>query len=47
MLLAAGADGDARDDDGQTPLDMAIRYEREAVVEVLRASGAKGAEGVA
>ena len=40
VLLGAEADIDARDDDGQAPLDMAIRCECEAVVEVLRAAGA-------
>ena len=33
---------DARDDDGLTPPDMVIRCERDDVVEVLRATGAKG-----
>ncbi len=40
LLLEAGADKDAEDDQGLTPLFMAAHYDREAVVKLLLAAGA-------
>ena len=40
LLLEAGADKDAEDDKGLTPLFMAAHYDHEAVVKLLLAAGA-------
>lgn len=39
MLIAQGLDVNARNNDGQTPLDVAIEFEHDDVADVLRAHG--------
>ncbi len=41
MLLAKGADINAKTDKGDTPLSMAMLYNRTGIVELLRQHGAK------
>ena len=36
VLLAAGADKDLRNNDGQTALDLAIKYNKDACAALLR-----------
>jgi len=43
QLLAAGADPNARTADGATALSIALMYNRHAIVEVLRSTGARPA----
>jgi ankyrin repeat protein len=40
-LIQAGADINARDNDGHTPLKRASDYEKPAMAEFLRSQGAK------
>ena len=40
VLLAAGADANVRNRNGSTPLSMARKYRRGAIVEALLAAGA-------
>ena len=42
--LASGADVNAKNFDGNTPLDWAIRYKRTEVADLLRKHGAKTAK---
>jgi ankyrin repeat protein len=44
--LAAGADVNAKDEDGGTVLDWAIDWERTETVDLLRKHGGKTSEGV-
>ena len=44
--LAAGADVNAKDEDGGTLLDWAIDWERTETVDLLRKHGGKTSEGV-
>ncbi|MHC4604821.1 MAG: ankyrin repeat domain-containing protein [Planctomycetota bacterium] len=41
MLISHGADVTAKNDDGETPLDLAIRDGYKELVELLRKHGAK------
>jgi ankyrin repeat protein len=41
LLIAAGADVNAKDDDGYTPLDLAIDYEEIETADLLRKHGGK------
>jgi hypothetical protein len=41
LLIANGADISAKNNDGQTPLDIAVRQNRKDLVELLRKHGAK------
>ena len=40
-LLAAGADVDAKDNDGNTPLFLAVEQDHAIVADMLRAHGAR------
>jgi ankyrin repeat protein len=42
-LLAHGADPTRPKDDGETPLDMAVRFGQTEVAEVMRAHAGRGA----
>ena len=42
--LAAGTDVNAKDDDGKTPLDSAIKYKQTATADLLRQHGGKTGE---
>ena len=42
--LTAGADVNAKDDDGETPLDLAIKYNKTETADLLRKHGGKTGE---
>ena len=42
--LAAGTDVNAKDNDGDTPLDVAIKYKRTETADLLRKHGGKTGE---
>jgi ankyrin repeat protein len=41
MLIAAGADVNAKDDEGDTPLDSAILAKQTEIIDLLRKHGGK------
>jgi ankyrin repeat protein len=41
-LIEKGADINAKNKDGETPLDLALRQGHKEIVELLRKHGAKG-----
>ena len=41
QCIAAGADVNAKSDDGRTPLDWAIQYNQSEIADFLRKNGAK------
>ena len=41
LLIARGADVNAKDEDGDTPLDWAISYKRTEIADLLRKHGGK------
>ena len=47
LLLAAGADPSARDDEGDTPLGLCLRRGDNATAELLRLCGAEAEPGAA
>ena len=47
ILLAAGADPSARDDEGDTPLGLCLRRDDHATAELLRLCGAEAEPGAA
>ena len=44
LLIAAGADMNAKDDDGETPLDLANSYDKTETANLLRKHGGKTGE---
>ncbi len=42
--LAVGTDVNAKDDDGETPLDLAIKYNKTETADLLRKHGGKTGE---
>ena len=44
LLIAEGADVNANANDGKTPLDSAIRYDRPELADLLRKHGGKTAK---
>ena len=44
LLIAKGADLNAKDDDGKTPLDLTIKRKRTKAADLLRKHGGKTAE---
>ena len=44
LLIANGADVNAKDDHGQTPLDTAIQYKKPETADLLRKHGGKTGE---
>ncbi len=44
LLIAKGADVNAKDKDGETPLDEAINFEETEITELLRKHGGKTGE---
>ena len=41
LLIAGGADVNARDNDGKTPLQIAVEKEEDVIADFLRAHGAR------
>jgi ankyrin repeat protein len=41
LLIAKGADVNAKDDNGATPLDLAVKYQRTEIADLLRKHGGK------
>ena len=44
LLIAEGADVNVKNDEGETPIDMAIRLKRTEAIDLLRKHGDKTAE---
>ena len=44
LLIAAGADVNAKVNDGRTPLDWAIKYKQTEIADLLRKHGGKTGE---
>ncbi|HHZ61108.1 MAG TPA: ankyrin repeat domain-containing protein, partial [Dehalococcoidia bacterium] len=44
LLIANGAEVNAKDDDDQTPLDWAIKYKQTEIADLLRKHGGKTSE---
>ena len=44
LLIAEGADVNVKNDEGETPIDMAIRLKRTEAIDLLRKHGGKTGE---
>ena len=44
LLIAEGADVNVKNDEGETPIDMAIRLKRTEAIDLIRQRGAKAPE---
>ena len=44
LLIAEGADVNVKNDEGETPIDMAIRLRRTETIDLLRKHGGKTGE---